>query len=298
MKRLVCFSLVLLAAACGPRVPPVGTILVYEIDPGLWAEDEPADDRAAAAPVDIQTVVETLNRRVNPGWTRLARVRPLGRSRVEIGVFGSDPEAVRRVERLVEAVGTIEFRILANGRDHPSLIEQARQDDARTVRDSDGDLLAWWVPVAAGQEDAFAEYGEIATRARKQDEREALEILVVNDPFDVTGRYLVSAKPWFDATGRPCISFTLSSQGGILFGGLTGNNLPDEGDPPFTRKLGIILNGSLYSAPAVRSIIYEHGEITGDFTGQEVKDLVDVLNSGALPVVLKKVDQRPAAANP
>jgi preprotein translocase subunit SecD len=59
----------------------------------------------------------------------------------------------------------------------------------------------------------------------------------------------------------------------------------------FSRKLGIILDGFLVSAPAIRSTISGRGEITGSFSRQEVDDLVDVLNAGSLPAPLVKVGE-------
>ncbi|MBN2292437.1 MAG: hypothetical protein JXM70_08435 [Pirellulales bacterium] len=87
------------------------------------------------------------------------------------------------------------------------------------------------------------------------------------------------------------MNFQLSSNGGHRFGRLTSDNLPDEVGG-FKRHLGIILNGSLYSAPSINGPITTRGQIAGDFTEQEVKDLVVLLNSGSLPVAIRKVEQR------
>ena len=58
------------------------------------------------------------------------------------------------------------------------------------------------------------------------------------------------------------MNFTFNSTGGQLFGELTGNHLPDK-LTDFTYKLGIVLDGELYSAPSIQSTIFDHGEITG-----------------------------------
>ena len=171
---------------------PVGAVLIYEVDAELER------DRSA---VDMEKVVAAVHRRLNPGWTKRARVRLLGDGRIEIGVFGDDPEVVRRIERMVESAGTIEFRILANDRDHGPLIEQARQLEAAQLRDAGGSLLAWWVPVAPGREGDFASYSEIAARKRTFRGRQLTEILVVKDIFDVTGEYLRAAR----AGGGPAV---------------------------------------------------------------------------------------------
>jgi len=78
---------------------------------------------------------------------------------------------------LLANVGTLEFRILANRRDHPSLIEQAQNESETDRIEADGTLLGWWVPVAPGKENGL-NYPEIITRTRKTGDRETLEVLV------------------------------------------------------------------------------------------------------------------------
>lgn len=73
-------------------------------------------------------------------------------------------------------------------------------------------------------------------------------------------------------------------RGGRLFGRLTGNNLPDPSG--FQRRLGIILDGYLYSAPNIRSTIFDQGVIEGHFSKEEVDALVSVLQAGSLPTAL------------
>ena len=74
-----------------------------------------------------------------------------------------------------------------------------------------------------------------------------------------------------------------------MFGRLTGNNLPEP--TAFIRQLGIILDGRLYSAPHIRATIHGEGTVHGRFTREEVKDLVDLLRFGALPVPIRQVEQ-------
>ncbi len=260
---------------------PEGAILTFEVDRESMLEEEP---------VDMQQVVAVVDRRLNPGRTRLARVRQIGPERIEVATSTTDPAELGRIESNVQRLGTIEFRVLANQRDHKGLIERAGDEESHTLRDEDGQLLAWWVPVAAGEEESFGHCSEAATRTIPENGRERTEILVVKDPFDVTGQYLIIAAASVDHLGMPNVIFTLDSRGGKLFGGLTGNNLPDAATG-FRRKLGIILDGFLVSAPAIRAPIYQRAEITGEFSQQEVEDLVDILNAGSLPAPLVKVGE-------
>ena len=146
------------------------------------------------------------------------------------------------------------------------------------------------MPVKEGQERSFASYAEIARRTRKikGGTREVVEILVENDIYNVTGGYLTQAGAGHRPPGPAVRELHVQRRtGGQLFGELTGNHLPDK-LTDFTYKLGIILDGELYSAPSIQSTIFDHGEITGDFTKEQVQDLVNVLNAGSLPAALTK----------
>ncbi|GAG47024.1 unnamed protein product, partial [marine sediment metagenome] len=172
--------------------------------------------------------------------------------------------------------------------DHVALIKEAKESPGkRKILDSTGKTKAKWVPVEKGREHVFLDYPEIARRPTKIRGQECMEVLVVQDKFNVQGGYLTKASRSVDQVGRPSVSFTFNSRGGKLFGALTSNNLPDP-VTDFRRKLGIVLNGYLYSAPGIKSTIHKRGEISGDFTRQQADDLIDVLNAGALPAALSE----------
>ena len=102
----------------------------------------------------------------------------------------------------------------------------------------------------------------------------------------VTGDYLADAEESWDQMGRPEVAFTMNKQGANLMEKLTGENVG--------RKMAVVLDEKITSAPVIESKIGERGRITMGGYGdpfklqQEVKDLVGVLRSGALPAPLKK----------
>jgi preprotein translocase subunit SecD len=102
----------------------------------------------------------------------------------------------------------------------------------------------------------------------------------------VTGEYLSNAEESWDEMGRPEVSFTMNRQGADMMGKLTGENVG--------RKMAVVLDEKITSAPVIESKISDRGRITMGGYGdpfklqQEVKDLVGVLRSGALPAPLKK----------
>ncbi|MGD0836492.1 MAG: protein translocase subunit SecD [Polyangia bacterium] len=102
----------------------------------------------------------------------------------------------------------------------------------------------------------------------------------------VTGEYLAAADESWDEMGRPEVAFTMNRQGADMMEKLTGENVG--------RKMAVVLDERVTSAPVIESKIGERGRITMGGYGdpfklqQEVKDLVGVLRSGALPAPLKK----------
>lgn len=256
-----------------------GALLVYEVD---QSKKRPDQD------VNMDDLIDAIKRRINPGGQKEITIRKYGVEQIEVIVPEVDEAEVQRIERLITTTGNLQFRILANERQHKDLIERARADTKRMkYLDASGKLKAWWVPVKTGQEKSVSSYPEIALRKRMKGEREVIEVLVVTDKYNVTGAYLVNARSDTDK-GQPSVSFTFNDMGGQRFGELTGDHLPDK-QTGFTYKLAIILDDELYSAPQLNSRITRSGIITGRFKQEEVDDLVRVLKAGSLPVALSKV---------
>ena len=260
---------------------PQGPVLVYEVDPGSLTGGQG---------VDMNKLAKAIDRRLGVGRNRLARVRILDDRRIEVSVMGKGEDDRLRVEKLLAGVGSLEFRILANRHDNKDLIEHALADPSKAkLRDDKGNLEAWRVHVKAGQESSLANSSDIAVRTKKMKAgRPTFEVLVLNDDYNITGAYLRSVNAGIDSQGKLCITFAFGRAGGQLFGQLTSSHLPDK-LTGFAYRLGIILDNELYSAPSIRSTIYDSGQITGSFTDEEVQDIVNVLNAGSLPAKIRPV---------
>ena len=264
---------------------PHGTVLIYEVDP----DSSPDGVRG-----DMQQWVGAVDRRVNAGSEKLARVQGLDDRRIEVALLRPDDGETQRVEKMLTRTATLEFRILANSRQDKALVDRALADPSKTrLLDQDGKLLAWWVPVKAGQEDCLSNYSDIARRTKKQGKREIVEVLVVKDAIDLTGVYLLRAEAGADHRGQPALIFTFSPKGGSLCRELTGSHLPDKA-ANINYELGIILNGELLAAPLIVSTIYNYAKITGSFSKQEVNELVDVINCASLPARIRLVEKKAA----
>ena len=112
----------------------------------------------------------------------------------------------------------------------------------------------------------------------------------------LTGSALKDAKVDYDQYTRPYISLTFNRAGGERFGKVTAAYAP-RGDNNLNsdtgRRLAIILDGKLYSAPVIQEAIYSgSAQITGSFSVEEAQRLVNVLRAGALPAPVTIVEER------
>jgi SecD/SecF fusion protein len=234
-----------------------------------------------------------VGRRINPGGVREIIIRPYGARQIEIIVPEADEAETQRMKKVISRIGTLEFRILATTyrQQYKWYMERAKalSENQFELRDDDNTLLAWWVPVAKGKEKESFNYSDIATRRVKRRGQDLLEVLVVKDQFDVNGGYLTRASV-AESMGKPSVSFHFNDAGARRFSQLTGSHRPDSSQTDSVQDaryyLGIILDGYLHSAPYIKSVISDSGEISGDFTEEEVQELVDVLNAGSLPTAL------------
>lgn len=102
----------------------------------------------------------------------------------------------------------------------------------------------------------------------------------------MTGNDLVMARISQDERGRPAVSFEFGKQGADDFGELTAELMRGE------RRLAVVLDDVVQSAPSVRSQIRSRGEITGSFSHEEARDLAVVLRTGALPAPIEVKEER------
>ena len=102
----------------------------------------------------------------------------------------------------------------------------------------------------------------------------------------LTGKHVKKASVTFDQqTGKPQVALTFSKEGSKLFAEVTRRNI---GKP-----VGIFIDNFPISAPVVQQAIEEgNAVITGSFTIDDAKQLAIAINSGALPLPIKLVEQR------
>ena len=251
----------------------------------------------------MDQMVGAVSRRINQSGTEEITVRAVGTDRIEVIVPGEDPQTVDDIKRRITRLGSLEFFVVANRADSDIIRLAQGLDLSRKDVLINGEVRARWVPAAEknGEPKLLTDSDvisrplkaerEVNGRVESYDTQEYL-LLVSPKEEQVTGQYLRSAVRDFDPqNGEIVVSFAFDQTGAYLFGQLTGRNVPRDGVP--NRRLAIVLDGRVDSAPFIREQITSRGQISGGqggFSAEEASELVAVLNAGALEV---PIDPKP-----
>lgn len=296
-----------------------GTTLVYDIMPGDEGDQ-----------IDAGSLATALSDRINPSGTKEISIRPRGESQIEITVPMTDEFELKKIKDLLQNSGQLEFRIVANTRDHQDVIQLAREQSSNAVPqaevlNADGDTVGRWYRVGRETDKSNGVFplktpvlGDIirdsytgklisnppldldrdfALEKWMQEQNiQEVDVLMAfefaGEPYSVVaGDDLSSAATEFDKTGQPIVAFRLKPAGATKMLRMTAANQPDGN---FHRRMAIIMDEEVLSAPQLNSPISNNGQITGRFTKEEVDFLVTILRSGRLPATLSDV---PASEN-
>lgn len=106
------------------------------------------------------------------------------------------------------------------------------------------------------------------------------------EPPVLTGKNLDNSQVVFDPqTGQPQVGIKFDDEGKKKFAEFTRDNIGET--------LYIVLDGNIVSAPRINQEIPNgQATISGEFTAKSAKELVDYLNSGALPVPITIASQQ------
>ncbi|MFH0953006.1 MAG: protein translocase subunit SecD [Verrucomicrobiota bacterium] len=113
---------------------------------------------------------------------------------------------------------------------------------------------------------------------------------------ELTGDALKNAGVDYQQFGQPIVTLKFDAKGARRFGTLTSDYAPGGAknpSPEGRRYLAIVLDGTLYSAPFIKTAIHGGSAIIeGAFTLKEAQDLSIVLRAGSLPAPVKVVEER------
>ena len=213
----------------------------------------------------------------------------IGRTaQLEFKIVDDGSDYMRKVAALVDKASGIEVRPESwtekeTGKPHEDVYLQAK---SRDVLEKFFAGLTGENAVPADHEIGYEENG-VRNDAGEMTQDKNWRTLYLKRRAVLTGEYLSNAdQTWDQQTGRPEVSFEFDHQGAAISERMTRDNMG--------RKMAIMLDDKITSAPVIEGVISSRGRITlGSFGDpfqlqQEAKDLVAVLRSGALPAPLRK----------
>lgn len=119
--------------------------------------------------------------------------------------------------------------------------------------------------------------------------------LVVENEAVLTGDTLVDAGVQFDnsAFGQPIVALEFNQDGARKFAAVTGKAARDFRNDGIPRRLAIVLDGKLHSAPQMKERIPSgRAVISGNFSMDEARDAAIILRAGALPCPIDIEEER------
>jgi preprotein translocase subunit SecD len=281
------------------RDDAVETLKSQAKDANLGAVELPSDTSfsvAVTAQTDQAKLEETVKRFL-PDWNystgggkwTFALKEPAKRQMEENAVS----QAVETIRNRVDEFGVAEPLIAREGSDR-ILVQLPGIDDPKRVKDlikNTAFLELSLVEKGPSSETALkAEYqGNIPPQfklveAKAESGSRERSYYVVRKQAVITGRDLKNARPTQGQFGSHSVTFFLTATGSQKFGEATGANIG--------KRLAIVLDNRVQSAPSIKDRITETGVIEGSFSPEEANDLALVLRAGALPAGLVYLEER------
>lgn len=210
----------------------------------------------------VSQALQTIERRVNElGVAEPIVARHSAADQILVQLPGVSD--VQRAKEIIRSTALLELK----------LVEQGPFPDEASLRQAFNTNVPPDIQILPGASEGLA-----------PGERAGTVYYAVKRVSAVTGRDLRNARPSLDENNRPAVQFTLNTEGARKFGAFTQANIG--------RRLAIVLDNRVYSAPTIEGRIDSDGRISGNFTQQEATDLGLVLRSGALPASLTYLEER------
>ena len=242
-----------------------GVELVYKVEGVVTPEEQktltPAELQKRREEVStlVSQTVDVIRKRLDPNGILQPDIRAESGGEIVIRLQGLSQTEVDHIKRLAESMGELQFRMVIPKELYNSMpTEQRKTVQLMTLTETDED---------------------------KQTRTEQLWIQL-HDDYDITGEYLLG-----NSVGKNIgvkgveVAFRLNPIGSKKFASLT-RYLADHPTATGTRRLAILLNGTLQSAPHVEKEIDGGAAVITGMPATEVEDTIAVLQAGSLPTRL------------
>jgi len=207
-----------------------------------------------------EKIIEILRKRIDAMGLKEPILVKEGTDRILVQLPGKDEEETRRMQRIIESSGHLEFRLVSS---NEQLKKQAETSPMEGYH--------WYTPRSSPQSK-----------------------MLIKDQAELTGDYITRTGIQVDPRTRELqVSLDFNAQGRHLFAKVTEENVGEQLaiilDDIRDAKGNIAKQGQLYSAPEIKGAIWGTAVISGGaggFTQTEAEDLKTTLEAGGLPATL------------
>src|SRR3989339_1260329 len=208
---------------------------------------------------------EIIERRINFSGLKEPRIQRYGNDQILIQLPGMDMAEVERVKKIVTSSGKLEFKLEAD----PQIVKDYTEKFPKSPPG-----YSWY------------------EREDSSDASEQGMRVLVSNKVELTGEHIVKAGTRFVQMEGLVVEFKFDPYGAKVFAKLTQDHAKSVVGEENARRLAILLDNKLVSAPLINTpITGGEGIITGRFTAQQSQDLATVLRSGSLPASLEIVSE-------
>ena len=196
----------------------------------------------------LDQAVEVIRKRVDSVGVAEPVIQPVGEKRIIVQIPGVSEADKSSYRRQLEKVAKLEFAMV-----HP---------ESERLTDVPKDKIPQ-IPI---------DYQILKLRDRDRTGKITETPLVVKRRAEMSGKNVASAFRSVDQLGRPVVIIEFNAEGRDKFGKLTEQNIG--------RRMAVVLDGEVYSAPVIRTAIYGSCEISGgNMSITEAEELSSVLKN-------------------
>jgi preprotein translocase subunit SecD len=226
----------------------------------------------------VEQSLETVRNRVDQLGLSEPIIQRSGADSILVQLPGeTDPE---RAKSIIGKTAVLEFKLLAENKSAESVLDG---EDPCRLRDPERTQALARASARAGA--GFEVLCGLETEPLSGHSRSVAYLL--DKKTLMTGEVIADARPRPDTNvpGNYLVELTFNARGANLFEDITSKNVG--------RRLAIVLDNTVYSAPRIQErIAGGRAIITGSFDIRESRDLTIVLRAGALPAPVTIAEER------
>ena len=203
-------------------------------------------------------VMEILRNRINKSGLVEPEIAAQGRSQISLKIPVSTEYQKKEYKKLIKMSAQLEFRLIA--KNNEQLVSEYNADPEH------------FVPPVGFEKMKSVQSDRMGKKSVQTD--------FVQIHPEMGGTNIIDARVAMTQYGQRQIMLEFNTTGAKEFGEVTSKNVG--------RRLGIVLDGTLYSAPTIQQAIYGgNAQITGSFSQAEAKNVATALVCGNLPATPK-----------